>query len=106
MSFYPDKHPAEREWFAFDFVHLLAPTELILSAVVTSTVKQGHDPAAQGMILGNAWVSGTKVTQMVINGVDRCRYRLQCTVVTDSAPPQTLVLADDLMVRAERVGPA
>jgi len=67
---------------SFDFISALAPTETILTAVVTAAVYTGVDPNPSAIISGGAVISGTQVTQLVVGGVVGTIYGLTCSVTT------------------------
>lgn len=92
------KTPTEEEKFSFDFAGLLAVGETLTGTpTVTSHVIRGTDPSPGSMISGTATISGTKVTQKIIGGVEGVIYCIKCQVDTSAA--QKLELTGDLLVR-------
>jgi hypothetical protein len=77
MPFSP-KRTWEREHFAFRYTRLLPAGVTITAATFEISVEEGSDPAAAAMISGAASISGDKVTQLVIGGVEGVRYCLLC----------------------------
>lgn len=98
MSFSPAKKPSERESFAFNFAQLLPAGVTIASAVWTVTVVQGTDSNPSAMVSGSPLIQGSKVSQLIIGGVDGVEYCLSCQATfSDGQKP---ILCDTLWVRA------
>lgn len=91
------KTPTERESFAFDFEGLVATGETLDNASVTVHVIRGEDPAASSMVGGAPVINGTKVSILLINGVNGVIYCVKCQVNTSAG--QRLELTSDLLVR-------
>lgn len=96
--FTPPKRPIEREFFAFDYRALLAAGEVIDEATWSIAVAQGADAAPAAMLSGSPVINGTKVSQLVIGGVNNVQYLLQCTAETSTG--QILVLDATLWVKS------
>lgn len=101
MLNFTQKDPGETELFTFSFVNMLAPTETITSAAVTSTVvAPGVDSDPGAMIDGAAIVNNANksVGQLITGGILNNSYHLQCTITTSAG--QTLKLCGNLPILA------
>lgn len=78
----PRKIDSEDLFIQFDFLSQLASGETISGATVTATLFSGTDGTPSAIISGAASVSGSIVTQKVIDGVVGVIYLLTCTVTT------------------------
>jgi hypothetical protein len=74
----------EITWAKFDFISRLKKGDTIASQSVTASVYSGTDPNPTQVIVGNAYASGTVVSQKVRGGVLGVIYGLVCRVVTTS----------------------
>ena len=90
MNFSP-KRAAEIETFAVDFANSLQDGVTILSAVWTITTTHGTDKTS-AMIIGDAQIVGSQVSQLIGNGVPGLTYIPICTAETSDG--QTLILPD------------
>lgn len=86
-SFSP-KDPGETEVFTFDFVNWLNGDSITGTPTMTCAVKTGTDPDAADMISGGAIIQGTKISQLIRDGLDGNEYEITCTFSTDGG--QTL----------------
>lgn len=84
MIGFTNKVATDEEFFTFDYVEDLASGETIVSALWAIAVVTGTDPAASSMLFGASSISGSKVTQMVINGLNNVRYLLTCQATTSN----------------------
>lgn len=82
MKAFDPKLPAGQEIFAFDFVKALSTGETITSASWAVTVLSGTDAAASTMASGPVTIAGSKVSQLIINGVSGVRYLIECIATT------------------------
>ena len=96
-SFEPKTVAGDRT-LTFDFGTLLASGETISSASVVGSLYSGADTSPSSIISGSASISGTQVSQLVIDGEVGTAYLLTCTVVTSSG--QSLVRTGLLVVIA------
>jgi hypothetical protein len=87
------KTPRESYPIEFDFSRLLAS---ITSASVTVTLLAGVDAAPGSILSGLAQISGSKVFQNLVGGVDGAKYGLLCQA---SDGTRTFELADSIEVR-------
>ena len=85
------KLTTENEQFTFDFSPVLGSTETINSADCTVTVKEGTDPSPSSIKLGGPSISGSKVTQRILNGLDGVIYRLEMSATTSLTNVYTIV---------------
>lgn len=95
------KRASEGKNFPFDFISLLASGETISSQVVTATVWSGVDATPNAIVSGSATVSGTIVTQKIVNGVSGVIYLLKCAITTSAS--QTLALEGLLAILPEGI---
>ncbi len=78
MSFFSSKDPSEIVTVAFDFAQLtVTPSN---PNVVISVAKGEADPAVNAMLEGSPGVSGSRILQRVINGIDKNVYELKCSI--------------------------
>lgn len=96
---WPAKDPAEKVWATFDYGAALEPGEVIQSAAIGVSLKQGTD-AAPAAILASAAVllAGGRVTQRIQGGVDGAAYLVRCAATTSTE--RVLLLAGVLPVEA------
>ena len=81
-----DPKAVAEDWVVtFDFVERLDSSETISTATYTATVFQGTDASPNDIISGSATISGTKVTQLIINGTDGVTYQIQCEITTSGS---------------------
>lgn len=97
MKRLPPKIPAERIVVAFNFKRRLGEGVTLSSPIVTATVASGIDADPGATISGVASPIGTRVLQLVINGLAGVDYRLSCQV--DTSDGQRFVLPARLPVR-------
>ena len=71
-----------------DFVNRLVTGETISTATVTATVYRGTDPNPSAIVSGSASISTTKVSQLIIDGLEGVIYCLKCVITTSNS--QTL----------------
>ena len=69
----------------YEFANALASNEAISTATVTATVLSGTDASANAILSGSAVISGTKITQLVVNGIDGVTYLLRYRATTDQS---------------------
>jgi len=81
-QYFSPKREAEQIICTFDYTKLLGTGETIQSALWTSELVEGVDAAPNDMISGGASVAGSKVSQLIIGGVDDNIYRLICAATT------------------------
>jgi hypothetical protein len=93
------KRTTEDVKLTFDFVNLLASGETISTASTTAIVHKGTDASPSAIISGAAAISGTRVTQLVIDGTDGVTYCLICQITTSAGQTLdgvgTLKVSDD-----------
>ncbi len=96
----PGKYVNERVVVSCDFAKRLAAGVGLAAgtATVTATVLTGADPSPSAILSGSPSISGTKVLQFVIAGLDGVTYKLVFTVDTDEATAQRLIEELDLPV--------
>ena len=82
MKGFSPKTPSAEELFGLNFIRQLDAGETILSAEWSVTVLQGVDANPAAMLSGPAIISGTKVSQKLIGGVDGVQYCLTCLATT------------------------
>lgn len=82
LAFDP-KRTTEDVKLSVDFKKWLASGEAIQSASVTATVHKGTDGSPGAIVSGAAVISGSKVTQKIIDGVDGVTYCLTFQATTD-----------------------
>jgi hypothetical protein len=75
----------------FDFATYLAIGETISSAITTATCYSGSDTSPSSIISGSASISGSQVTQTIVNGVVGTTYLLTCTMVSSTSKTYALV---------------
>lgn len=92
----PSKTALESENFTFDFTSRLAAGETLSSASCAATVYSGVDASPQAIISGPSSISGAKVTQLIVAGVEGVIYDVACTALTSFG--QTLVLPGFLTI--------
>lgn len=73
---FPAKNPLEAESYAFEFGDQLLFGETITGATVVASVFTGEDPTPSNIISGPPTISGTKISQLIIDGVDGVIYNL------------------------------
>lgn len=96
----PGKYVDERIVVSCDFAKRL-PHGVGLgtgTAEVTVTVLSGSDGNPEAILSGSPTISGTKVLQFVVGGVDGVTYKMVFEVDTDESTPQHLVEELDLPV--------
>lgn len=93
MNFTP-KRVIEKLVLAVDYAtsNVLGPGVTITSAVWSISVVIGTDPNPAAMIDGAAQISGTKVLQSIIGGVQNCTYSPICIATTSTG--EVIVLPD------------
>jgi hypothetical protein len=96
MSFDP-KDPAAKEFFSFDYRWQLADGETISSAVWTVSVLSGTDPSPASMLSGAAVIFGSRVSHLIIGGVEGVKYCVECKATTSAG--QEIVLSNTLKVQ-------
>lgn len=69
----------------FDFANDLGSSETISTAAVTASVWSGTDGSPSAIVSGAAAISGTRVTQLIVDGVTGVTYLLQYAITTDQA---------------------
>jgi hypothetical protein len=67
---------------SFSFGIDLAVGETLSTASVTAATYTGTDAAPSALISGSAVISGEKVTQLIVDGVEGVVYLLVCVVTT------------------------
>ena len=81
-----DPKRVDEDWtVTFNFVQRLGSNETISTATCTATVQQGTDASPENIISGTASISGTKVSQLIINGTNGVAYLLQCVITTSAS---------------------
>ena len=95
---FPTKHAGEACDVVFDFADRLPVGITLSSAAVTSEVFSGTDADSASIVSGADTISGSQVTQKIINGVAGVIYDLVCTAVTSDS--KTLVRRGYLAVIA------
>jgi hypothetical protein len=97
-AFQDTKDPAEAITVTFDVNQLLLHDETITGTpVVTATAITGQDPSPADIISGAAIVSGKRIFQRIVGGVNHERYLLRCTLNTSDA--RTYAVAARLLVK-------
>lgn len=76
------KDPSESEVVTFDFTNKLRGEALSSIVGVTISVENGVDPSPNAMLSGAPVLSGAKVLQAIVGGVDGVNYYLRCQVQT------------------------
>lgn len=79
------KRVDEKLKLTYEFANDVATGEAISTATVTATVLSGVDASANAILSGSAVISGTKVTQLVVDGVDGVTYLLKYRITTDQS---------------------
>lgn len=88
---FPTKRTDENKSYAFDFTDVLSESgDGISTATWTMTVFKGTDASPQNMVSGSESISGTVVSQLLIDGTEGVTYLCECEIVTDGSPAQTL----------------
>jgi hypothetical protein len=85
------KLTTENEQFTFDFTPVMGSTETISSATCTVEVKEGTDPTPSAIKSGSPSISGFKVAQRILGGLDGVTYRLEMTATTSLGNVYTIV---------------
>ena len=89
-SFSPKR--VDEDWvIGFNFVGRLASGETISTATCTATVFAGTDASPSSIISGSTTTTGTKVTQLIVDGVDGVTYQVQCAITTSSSQKRHIV---------------
>ena len=76
----PAKTPTEEKLVTFDFTIEAVSGSVLSGPIVEKSVITGDDPAAAGLTVGTAIVSGLQAQAMVSGGLDGVTYLLTCTV--------------------------
>jgi hypothetical protein len=86
------KRVSEKVVLSVDFADSkdLAVGETIVSAAWSNSVHAGNDPFPNAMISGAPTLAGTKILQLVIDGIAGTRYYPICTAQTSGG--QVLIL--------------
>lgn len=98
------KDPDSREYFAFRYAKELAnfPGVTIASAVWEATQVDAEadevDPDPSAMLSGSAGISGDKVSQLIIDGVENVQYCFSCAATLSDG--QVIVKSATVWVRA------
>lgn len=79
----PAKAVGETKDFVIDFVSQIARDEVIESATCSVSVYCGLDLTPNAMLVGEAFISGTRVTQRLTLGNRGVIYMVTCTITTD-----------------------
>jgi hypothetical protein len=80
------KDPTEEVFATFDFSAELGIETINGTPVVTATRDGGAADANPSAIIdGTATAANGIVSQLVVGGVDRCDYKLLCTVTTSAS---------------------
>ncbi len=79
------KRVDEDKLLSFDYKDVLATGETISTQTFTATVVKGTDATPSAIISGSATSSGSKATQLVVNGVDGVKYLIQCEITTSQS---------------------
>lgn len=80
----------ESEPFGFDFRRDLVTSETIQTVTFNMMVIDGLDISPNSHFVGNAVISGTKVSQRVFGLLPGVTYALYATIVTNQANTKTL----------------
>jgi hypothetical protein len=106
---WPPKPPDSVEFFTIDLVRQLAlgdgperPGDRITSCACAIETIRGEDPEAADMLLGDAEINGTQVSQKVVGGTVGCRYRL--TFTAETLFGETLTPSGDFLVGTSKPG--
>jgi hypothetical protein len=76
------KDPAENEVVTFDFTNKMRGEAVAGIVAVTIAVKDGIDASPNAILSGAPTVSGFKVLQAVVGGIDGVNYYLRCQITT------------------------
>lgn len=98
LIIFPAKRVSEQLSITFDFTALLAPGELLLSAVTTVSVYSGVDASPASMLSGLTSAGSLFATQKIIGGLAGVIYILSCVAASAG---QNLSLLGHLAVRAD-----
>lgn len=93
---YTHKDPSEAIRYGYDFAPLLVDGDTLLSVTSTIRVIEGEDASAAAMLSGTVAINGSKVSQLVINGVVGVTYKIGFSATTSSS--QTFIEAGLLQV--------
>jgi len=77
-----DKVPSEIIPVSFEYSNIVSAVDSVVS--VSITVMTGTDPDVADMLYGAYTLTGTRVVQLVRNGVAGTVYRLSCLVSVGS----------------------
>ena len=80
----PAKTPTEEKLVTFDFTIEAVVGSVLSGPTVAKSVISGNDPAAVGLTVGSASVSGLQAQALVSGGLDGVTYQLTCTVDADN----------------------
>lgn len=98
MNSFGPKDIDSREVFTFDFTNLIGNGgQTISSATTDISVTNGADPGASSMLSGSAQVSGSLVSQLIIDGVAGVSYHIRCNATLSDG--SILVIGGDFDVR-------
>ena len=94
MLAFSSKRSTEQELLSFDFTKILAVSETLVSAAVTTRTLIGTDDPT--MVIGGSSILGNVVTQMIGGGTEQSRYAIDCTATTSAG--QVLVVSGSLLI--------
>lgn len=97
-ALWPVKDPIEKLWATFVYAPALEAGEVILSAALSVTLKQGVDATPAAILDGPAVIlAGGRVTQRVQSGIDGASYLIRCAATTSTG--RVLLLAGIVPVK-------
>ncbi len=82
---FDDKRVDEDVALTFDYTKQFGTGETISTATFTATVVKATDASPNNIISGAATISGSKATQLVINGIDGVKYLIKCIATTSQS---------------------
>lgn len=91
MNEFGSKDPRETEIFTFNFTSKLATSEIIITSDVIVSVDFGADASCADLLIGDSFISGSKIGQLITGGVLGTVYLLTCEITTSLS--QTLILS-------------
>lgn len=90
------KYVSEDLLLTWDFASQITVGETLLGATVSASVYSGTDATPSNIISGNESISGSVVTQKIIDGTAGVQYYVDCAVTTSLG--QVLVIRSFLSV--------
>lgn len=90
------KYVSEDKFLDWDFASQLAVGETLVAATVTASVYSGTDANPSAIVSGNDTISGSVVTQKIVDGTAGVQYWVDCAATTSAG--QVLVLRSYLSV--------